>query len=726
MKPQENSSKCRSKSPALSFAGSRRIEKQRKKGFGDCLLTIGLACAFVLGFSLAVLSADRPSQPQDGQHHREGQGDKLGTVFPLPEEPCDTTLEVLWGGIYAYYHWKQPPNDEFLNMRFEMPSDYGGRLDKIEICFYENGSSGTPDLDLYVWLSDGLYPLDNNPPDQAIASFHVDYDSITWYPYYTVMETWPGGIEFDLHQKFHIGFSHAHEPGDTLSILSDDGAFETDRSSGWDGSAWEDYWPYELYINAVICPYAPEESTFTIWCSPEENSAGVGLPPAVKYQVDVGSVLGYSLNVDLDCTPPAGINVSFDPDNVPAPYISDVTISVDVGTPCGDDTLTFCGTGADGQGPKCHDVILTVQPPYDECVVEFFHGKQRITNFGAVGDDVQSQNFVWHGMDFLYDGTFIVATGPNNMALDFGTTHHHTGWLPTQPMDCYFDPKWPANIGYAEFYSDTSIPGEHDSVFVVGIMDSCVDFSIKIKIYYNPTPTPIDSMFVALFEDWDVFDALNNWGNMDTLHNLMWMYDPLEPEIVCGMFKVPFHDELMFNMKFVKSSFYVWPPLGYGLDQDSLWVLISTPGYVYPEHMGQNRDDFCLLITPGAIDLHEGDANIEIWIDFGRDLTDGLSWSQWWHRVLRYAGFYRGDADASDELDISDVIYLINYLFQNGAAPIPYADQGDVNADRMVDVADLVYLINYLFLDGSPPTDYVRFIPSMWGRPSLFANPLWQ
>ena len=293
-------------------------------------------------------------------------------------------------------------------------------------------------------------------------------------------------------------------------------------------------------------------------------------------------------------------------------------------------------------------------------------------------------------------------------------------------MDCYYDPKWPANIGYAEFYSDTSIPGEHDSVFVVGIMDSCVDFSIKTKIYYNPTSAPIDSMFIALLEDWDIGDAYNNWGNMDTLHNLMWMYDPLNPDIVCGVFKVPFYDELMFNMKFVKSPFYVWPPSGYGFDQDSLWVLISTPGYVYPEYMGPDSNDFCLLITPGAIHLHEGDAHIEIWIDFGRNLMDGMTWSQWWHRVLRYAGFYRGDADASDELDVSDVIYLVNYLFGNGAAPIPYVDQGDVNADRMVDVADLVYLINYLFLGGSPPTDYVRFIPSMWSRGSLFASPNWQ
>jgi hypothetical protein len=179
------------------------------------------------------------------------------TIYRPPEEPCDTTLETLLGSVWSYYNWPQPPLDEFLNMRFVMPLDHGGRLDEIEICFFENGSSGTPDLDLYVWLSDGLYPLDDDPPNQALGHFHVDYDSVLWYPSYTVAQTWQEGIYFDPGEQFHIGFTHPHEPGDTLAILSDDGAFETDRSSGWEGSAWEDYWPYEFNINANICNFLP-------------------------------------------------------------------------------------------------------------------------------------------------------------------------------------------------------------------------------------------------------------------------------------------------------------------------------------------------------------------------------------------------------------------------------------------------------------------------------------
>ena len=50
---------------------------------------------------------------------------------------------------------------------------------------------------------------------------------------------------------------------------------------------------------------------------------------------------------------------------------------------------------------------------------------------------------------------------------------------------------------------------------------------------------------------------------------------------------------------------------------------------------------------------------------------------------------------------VTDVFYLINYLFANGAAPVCGA--GDVNASTTVDVTDVFYLINFLFAGGAPP-----------------------
>jgi hypothetical protein len=63
-----------------------------------------------------------------------------------------------------------------------------------------------------------------------------------------------------------------------------------------------------------------------------------------------------------------------------------------------------------------------------------------------------------------------------------------------------------------------------------------------------------------------------------------------------------------------------------------------------------------------------------------------------------------GDCSTDEEVNVTDVVYLINYLFQNGPAPQPMK-VGNVNCDDEVSVTDVVYLINYLFRSGPNPCD---------------------
>ncbi len=62
-----------------------------------------------------------------------------------------------------------------------------------------------------------------------------------------------------------------------------------------------------------------------------------------------------------------------------------------------------------------------------------------------------------------------------------------------------------------------------------------------------------------------------------------------------------------------------------------------------------------------------------------------------------------GDADNSGSLDISDAVYLIGYIFNSGADPMPVMDAGDANCDGAVDISDVVFLIAYIFNSGPPP-----------------------
>jgi hypothetical protein len=72
-------------------------------------------------------------------------------------------------------------------------------------------------------------------------------------------------------------------------------------------------------------------------------------------------------------------------------------------------------------------------------------------------------------------------------------------------------------------------------------------------------------------------------------------------------------------------------------------------------------------------------------------------------RVRPPANLITGDPNGDMFVTVSDVVYLINYLFKGGQPPVHCPKSGDVNCDGKVTVSDAVYLINYLFKGGSAP-----------------------
>jgi hypothetical protein len=61
-----------------------------------------------------------------------------------------------------------------------------------------------------------------------------------------------------------------------------------------------------------------------------------------------------------------------------------------------------------------------------------------------------------------------------------------------------------------------------------------------------------------------------------------------------------------------------------------------------------------------------------------------------------------GDADANGTVNVSDVVYLIVYIFGGGPAPTPLA-AGDVDCNEIVNISDGVYLTAYIFGGGPEP-----------------------
>jgi len=75
------------------------------------------------------------------------------------------------------------------------------------------------------------------------------------------------------------------------------------------------------------------------------------------------------------------------------------------------------------------------------------------------------------------------------------------------------------------------------------------------------------------------------------------------------------------------------------------------------------------------------------------------------NRGVIHTQYVCGDVDGSGGTNITDVVYLVNYLFKGGPVPrcVPFTTCADANLDLKITIADVVYLINYLFRRGPAP-----------------------
>jgi len=62
-----------------------------------------------------------------------------------------------------------------------------------------------------------------------------------------------------------------------------------------------------------------------------------------------------------------------------------------------------------------------------------------------------------------------------------------------------------------------------------------------------------------------------------------------------------------------------------------------------------------------------------------------------------------GDVNVSGEVNSSDLIYYVNYIFKSGPEPQPRRESGDVNCTGGLTGGDIIYLVNYMFKGGAPP-----------------------
>jgi hypothetical protein len=65
--------------------------------------------------------------------------------------------------------------------------------------------------------------------------------------------------------------------------------------------------------------------------------------------------------------------------------------------------------------------------------------------------------------------------------------------------------------------------------------------------------------------------------------------------------------------------------------------------------------------------------------------------------------FFRGDADNNGRLELTDGVFILNFLFTGGAAPT-CSDAADADDSGLVQLTDGIVVLGYLFLGGPAPS----------------------
>ncbi|MFH2056200.1 MAG: hypothetical protein ABIJ61_09605 [bacterium] len=145
---------------------------------------------------------------------------------------------------------------------------------------------------------------------------------------------------------------------------------------------------------------------------------------------------------------------------------------------------------------------------------------------------------------------------------------------------------------------------------------------------------------------------------------------------------------------------------------DHAYLRLSTNGTSWTTLWENEVDIKDTMWTEQVFDISGyADGQPTVYLRFTMGTTDpGYNGCGWNIDELSVVGnackgpYVCGDANADLIANITDAVYLIEYIFNDGPAPNPY-ESGDANCDGIANITDGVYLITYIFGGGPPPCD---------------------
>ncbi|MFH2057238.1 MAG: dockerin type I repeat-containing protein, partial [bacterium] len=214
---------------------------------------------------------------------------------------------------------------------------------------------------------------------------------------------------------------------------------------------------------------------------------------------------------------------------------------------------------------------------------------------------------------------------------------------------------------HSEFYDQTMAPGAEDTISLEYTVPSSGDGCLIAKIETDCCSTLVVERACLEYE-WHC--------TADTAYCY---------EFKIFMFGTPVVDSIDTVMRYLNPD---WPPLQVlhwpstvpVTDFDSVMYRICTsPG----SELGDESKMFTHLFEGGATKA--------------RTIRNAVV-------ITKQTGDCNGDC----LVNITDAVYLIQYIFSGGGEPLPYR-AGDVNCDGVVNITDAVYIIQYIFSYGPEP-----------------------
>ena len=139
----------------------------------------------------------------------------------------------------------------------------------------------------------------------------------------------------------------------------------------------------------------------------------------------------------------------------------------------------------------------------------------------------------------------------------------------------------------------------------------------------------------------------------------------------------------------------------YSAYEDSLIVRGGGQPYSYQLSSGSLPSGLSLGLNSGIISGTPTDTGLFAFTIEVQDFSAATD-TENFALYIAPSNYVPGDANGSGTTNITDVVMIVQYVFNEGIPPVPLA-AGDANADCAVNVTDAVYLIAYIFSDGPAP-----------------------